>query len=135
MSIHASAKRPLALIVEDDPFQMRFGVVALEQAGFRVHALADGDDVVAQATTLQPALVLLDIVLPNVGGFEVCEMLKASPATSHIPIMVMSARRSPMDRAHAEMAGADDYLVKPVNPVALAVHARALVSRATAKVG
>lgn len=135
MSILASAKRPLALIVEDDPFQMRFGVVALEQAGFRVSALADGDDVVTQAIALQPSLVLLDIVLPNIGGFEVCEMLKSTPETAHIPILVMSARRSPMDRAHAEMAGADDYLVKPVNPVALAVHARALLTRTVAKVG
>ncbi len=117
------------MLVEDDPFQLRFAVVALEQAGFRVATFADGDDVVAQATILQPDVIILDVVLPNVGGFEACEALTRYPATSDIPVLVLSARRSPMDRAHAELAGAADYLVKPVSPVALGVHARALVAR------
>ncbi len=134
MSILASAKRPHALVVEDDPFQLRYGVVALEQAGFRVTALTDGDQLVAQAAAQQPDLIVLDIVLPNIGGFEACEALKATPETARIPVLVMSARRSPMDRAHAEMAGADDYLVKPVNPVALGVHARALLTRVAEQV-
>ena len=129
MTLLASDKRPLAFIVEDDPYQMRFCIVSLELAGFRVHALADGDDVLAHAADLRPDLVLMDLVLPNVGGFEVCETLKSSPATAHIPILVMSTRRSPLDRNNAARAGAADYLVKPISPVALALRARALLNR------
>jgi DNA-binding response OmpR family regulator len=116
------------MLVDDNPMQLRFAAVALEQAGFQVRAFADADDVVAQATNLQPDVIVLDVVLPNVGGFEACEALTRYPATAGIPVLVLSSRRSPMDRANAELAGAADYLVKPVSPVALAVHARALLT-------
>jgi len=134
MSILASRDRsPLhALIVEDQPELRAVLTAALQHAGFRVTALSDGDTAAAEAARLRPDLVCLDIVLPNIGGLEVCEALRAQPETAGVPILMTSARGSALDRADAERAGADDFAVKPLDPLAIGVRARALVERRAA---
>jgi len=123
---------PHALIVEDQPELRRMLVAAMRHAGFEVTALSDGDTAVAEAVRLRPDLVCLDIVLPNIGGLEVCESLRAQPETARVPILMTSARASALDRAEAERAGADDFAVKPLDPLAIGVRARALVERRAA---
>ncbi len=105
---------------------------SLRHAGFVVTALSDGDHAVEEAIRLQPALICLDVVLPNIGGLEVCERLRATPATAHIPIMVTSARGSVLDRAQAELAGADEFQMKPLDPFTVGVLARAMIKRRAA---
>lgn len=132
MSIHVSTEEPLALVVEDMPeLRVMFGAV-LRQAGFRVATLDDGHTVVEEAKRLQPALICLDVVMPSVCGLDVCEQLRRTPSTSEIPVLVMSVRSSPQDRANAELAGASAYLTKPVHPAELGERARALLLSARA---
>lgn len=133
MSFLASPDRstaaPHALVVEDAPELRLMLTAALRHAGFVVTALSDGDNAVEEAIRLQPALICLDVVLPNIGGLEVCERLRATPATAHIPIMVTSARSSVLDRAQAELAGADEFQVKPLDPFTVGVRAWAMIKR------
>ncbi len=131
MSIPASTNEPLALVVDDTPeLRLMFGAV-LRQAGFRVITLEDGDRVVEEALRLQPALICLDVVMPSVCGLDVCEQLHSTAGTMDIPVLVMSVRATPQDRANAELAGAAGYLVKPVHPADLSQRARALLKHAS----
>lgn len=132
MSTLASTEEPLALIAEDTPELRLMFSSALRQAGFRVHTLDDGHTVVAEAIRLRPSVICLDIVMPSVCGLDVCDQLRSTPATSDIPVLVLSVRATPQDRANAEMAGASAYLVKPVHPMELGQRARALLRRAAA---
>jgi DNA-binding response OmpR family regulator len=130
-SIRAFPDRPTlrALIVEDSPDQRLYLTMALTVAGFEVTALSDGDRTVAEAERLSPALICLDVVLPNLGGLEVCELLRANPATANIPVIITSIRGSALDRAQAEMAGADEFILKPMDPIRFGVRAHELVAR------
>lgn len=115
-----------ALVVEDAPELRVMLVAALRHAGFAVTALADGDRAVEESVRVQPDVVCLDIVLPTVGGLDVCEALRRTPAVADVPVIITSARGSALDRAEAERAGADDFVVKPVDPLLLGMRARAL---------
>jgi DNA-binding response OmpR family regulator len=117
------------MVVEDMPELRLMFSSALRQAGFRVTTLEDGHTVVDEATRLQPDVICLDVVMPSVCGLDVCEQLRRTPATSEIPVLVMSVRSAPQDRANAELAGASAYLTKPVHPVELGQRARALAAR------
>jgi DNA-binding response OmpR family regulator len=101
----------------------------LTVAGFTVTALSDGDRAVEEAAHTQPDLICLDIVLPNLGGLEICERLRQTPATAMIPVIITSTRGSSLDRAQAELAGADEVAVKPVHPTDFGVLAHAVVAR------
>ncbi len=132
MSIPAFPNEPLAIVVEDMPeLRIMFGS-ALRQAGFRVTSLEDGHNVVEEAARLRADLICLDIVMPSVCGLDVLEQLRSTPATADIPVLVMSARTSPQDRANAELAGATFYMTKPIHPMELGQRARALITRAAA---
>lgn len=132
MSIPVSTEEPLAVIVEDVPELRALYSSALRQAGFRVTVFDDGDRVVEAALRLRPAVICLDIVMPSVCGLDVLDQLRSTPATADIPVIVASARTSPQDRANAELAGATQYLTKPVHPVELGERARALIARVAA---
>ena len=132
MSIPVSPDEPLALIVEDMPELRIMFSSALRQAGFRVVTLEDGHAVVAEALRLRPDVICLDVVMPSVCGLDVCEQIRSTPTISHTPVLVMSVRSSPQDRANAELAGATAYLTKPVHPVEFGQRARALLNRVAA---
>ena len=120
---------PIALIVEDSALLRTTLSANLRQLGFEVTALERGDDAVNVARELRPHLVCLDLMLPGVGGLDVCEQLRGSEETAHTPILITSARNMPQDRMFAEMAGADDYMVKPIQPAAFAESVRRLMLR------
>ena len=120
---------PTALIVEDAPLLRATLAANLRQLGFEVTALEKGDEAVQVARELRPALVCLDLMLPGVGGLEVCEQLRSTDELAATPIMITSARNTPQDRMFAEIAGADDYLIKPVDPTAFAESVRRLMLR------
>lgn len=124
---------PLALVVEDSDISRVLLSVHLRQLGFEVTALDSGDEAARLARELQPDLVCLDLMLPGVGGYEVCAALRAAPETAETPILITSARTTPQDRAFAEAAGADDFLPKPVEPTELAETVRRLLRNRQAR--
>jgi DNA-binding response OmpR family regulator len=125
---------PIALVVEDSEPLRAVISAYLRQLGFEVTALASGDDAVEVARELRPQLVCLDLMLPNVSGLEVCDRLRQAEETADTPVLITSARDTPQDRLNAELAGADDYLVKPIQATALAERVRRLLQRRQASV-
>ncbi|HEY7954924.1 MAG TPA: response regulator transcription factor [Polyangia bacterium] len=115
----------LILIVDDEPDLRALLDFNLRQAGFRTAEAASGAEALARARALKPALVLLDLNLPDLAGTEVCRLLKAEPHTRAIPILMLTARGSEADRILGLELGADDYVAKPfsVREVMLRVEA------------
>ncbi len=106
----ATAPAPLVLLIEDDLAIRRFLRTALEANGYRYEEAAKGEEGVAMAATHVPDLVLLDIGLPDISGFDVVARLRA---WSRVPILILTARGQEQDKIRALDAGADDYVTKP----------------------
>jgi DNA-binding response OmpR family regulator len=102
-----------ALVVEDHPDARALVRTYLLGMGIEVVDVAEGRSAIRQLESSPPDLVCLDLMLPELSGFEVCEFMRAHPALKEVPILIMSARAKPMDRAFAEEVGATAYLVKP----------------------
>jgi len=101
------------LIVEDDADIRELVRISLEMHGHSTVAAADGTEALRLAADEQPHLVLLDVMLPDINGFEVCRSLRRTAATSHIPIILLTARAAPTDKLTGFELGADDYITKP----------------------
>jgi DNA-binding response OmpR family regulator len=113
-------REAVVLLVEDDPSMRLLCTVNLELSGFRVVAASTGAEAVELAETAGPFdLVLLDVMLPDLGGFDVAERLHAATATAEVPVVFVSARVSARDVASGQAAGAIDYVPKPFDPVTL----------------
>lgn len=105
-------KDPLILIVDDEPQMMRALRTILSVNHFRVESAANGEQGIALAASLQPDVIILDLTLPDMTGFEVCEQVRL---WSSVPIIVLSVREDQRDKVTALDKGADDYLTKPFN--------------------
>ena len=124
-----SETRPSVLLVEDEPSQREVLAYNLEAEGYRVIPAANGEEALMLVREESPDLVLLDWMLPNVSGIEVCRQLKGSPGTRSLPILMLSARSEEVDRVRGLETGADDYVVKPYSIVELMARTRALLRR------
>jgi DNA-binding response OmpR family regulator len=102
-----------ALVVEDHPDARALVRTYLLAMGMEVVDVAEGRSAIRQLESSPPDLVCLDLMLPELSGYEVCEFMRAHPRLKDVPILIMSARAKPMDRAFAEDVGATAYLVKP----------------------
>jgi CheY-like chemotaxis protein len=102
-----------ALVVEDHPDARALVRRYLVGMGVEVVDVAEGRSAIRQLESFPPDLVCLDLMLPELSGYEVCEFMRSHPKLKHVPILIMSARARPMDRAFAEDVGATAYLVKP----------------------
>ena len=105
----------LILVIDDGPEQRRFLERTLTAAGYRVVTAPDGEAGAAAARSLLPDLILLDVMMPGMNGYQVCRTLKADPITMDRPILVLSAKDDPVDHYWAREVGADDFLTKPVD--------------------
>lgn len=103
--------------------------MALTVAGFDVTTLSAGATAVATAARVMPAMVCVDVSLPDVAGLEVCDAMRLNPATAHIPVIVTAPRSAADQQLQAERAGADDFVLKPIDPLAFGVRARAVLTR------
>jgi DNA-binding response OmpR family regulator len=121
--------RPLVLVVEDEENIASFARMYLEAAGYRVVHAAHGDDGLRIAREEQPALVLLDLMLPGIDGFEITRRLRALDGTGQIPIIMLTARDDAVDKVVGLELGADDYITKPFNPRELLARVRAVLRR------
>jgi CheY-like chemotaxis protein len=113
-SVVAETKVPLVLIVEDDPDIRRLYAVMLKHAGYRVAETDAAVDGLERVKTLKPDVVLMDLALPGVDGYEATRRLKADPATAHVPIIVVTAHGYRAHLREASLAGANGFLAKPV---------------------
>lgn len=107
------------LAVDDDPTILRLLQVNLEMDGHEVHTVDNGRDAIDRVAEIEPDVMLLDVMMPHVDGWEVCEQLRADPAFDHLPIVFLSARAQEADLARGRAVGADDYITKPFDPLAL----------------
>jgi len=104
------------LVIEDDPVGLRYIRFTLEKHGYQVIAAGNGLEGLRKARTEEPDLVILDLMLPGMDGYEICHRLRAEPATARLPILMFSARSQDSDKAVGQQVGADDYLTKPAEP-------------------
>lgn len=100
------------LFVEDDDALAGVYIVRLQAEGFDVKRVADGEQALAAATQFRPDLILLDIMMPKISGFEVLDILRNTPETANVKVIVLTALSQASDREKAEKLGADDYIVK-----------------------
>lgn len=123
--------KELALVVEDDEDILRLLVFNLQAAGFEVVSATNGYEALSLARARTPAIIVLDIMLPGLDGFEVCKELKRSPKTAATPIVMLTARGEEIDRIVGLELGADDYVVKPFSPRELILRIKAVLRRGT----
>jgi DNA-binding response OmpR family regulator len=116
----AGAPTKTVLVVDDDRPMRGLCRASLEQAGFRVLEAAGGEEAIESVRAERPDLILLDIMMPGISGWEVTSALLADRSTDQIPIIFISARRELADRVRAFELGAQDYVTKPFDPAALA---------------
>jgi len=126
--VNDAAKKKI-LVVEDDPDIRELVRYNLEQAGFRVVEAEGGDAALRQVRAEQPALVILDLMLPEGNGLEICRILRGERATASLPIVMLTAKAAEVDRVLGLEFGADDYVTKPFSPRELVARVRAVLRR------
>lgn len=117
------------LVVDDEPEAVELLQFNLAQAGFSVLTAADGAEALKQARLALPSLMVLDLMLPEIDGLEVCKMLRRDPATAAIPIIMLTAKGAEVDRILGLELGADDYLTKPFSPRELVLRVKKILQR------
>jgi DNA-binding response OmpR family regulator len=115
------------LLVDDEPAIRKLGRLYLEREGFQVHEAIDGEAALREVSRLKPALVVLDLMLPKLDGFEVCRRIRS--ANNEIGILMLTARDEDIDKILGLELGADDYLTKPFNPHELVARSKAILRR------
>jgi len=104
------------LVVDDEPHILKLVSFSLTAKGFEVIEATDGLSAIEVAQTEQPDLILLDVMMPALDGYEACRRLKANPATAHIPVVMLSAKSQQAERTTGIDCGATDYICKPFTP-------------------
>ena len=122
--------RRKVLVVEDDPDQLEVTRLSLKSAGFAIGTAANGVEALKKVRTVAPDLILLDVMMPGMDGFAVCETLREDPATASIPVLMLTGLCSHISQLVAFDAGATDYLVKPFVPEELVSKVEKLLHRA-----
>lgn len=100
------------LLVEDDDALANVYITRLEAEGFHIRRVSNGEDALASALEYKPDMVLLDVMMPKVSGFEVLDILRNTPQTANVKVIILTALSQESDRQRAESFGADDYMVK-----------------------
>ncbi len=118
---------PCILIVDDERDNRELLDIILTREGFRVLSAESGADALASLALEPPDLILLDVMMPGMTGYDVAARIKGNPATKNIPVIMVSALSGPAARSLALSAGADDVLTKPVDRAELCMHVRALL--------
>jgi two-component system phosphate regulon response regulator PhoB len=118
------------LLVDDEPDLQRLVLFNLREAGFEVDAVGTGKDGLAAAQKMGPEVIILDLMLPDMAGTEVCRQLRADPSLADVAILMLTARGDEYDRVLGFEVGADDYVVKPFSVRELVMRVRGLAKRA-----
>lgn len=118
------------LVVDDEEDLLELIQYNLAKEGYRVTCVGTGEDALREARGNPPDLIVLDLLLPNVDGLEVCKLLKNDPRTKHVPIVMLTAKGDEADMVTGLELGADDYISKPFSPRVLTARIRAVLRRA-----
>ena len=124
--------KPKILVVDDEPDALEVLGFKLKEAGYAPIFAKDGARAITAARDERPALIVLDLMLPEVDGLEVCKILRRDPGTAMIPILMLTAKASEMDRVLGLELGADDYVTKPFSPRELVLRIKKLLARVKA---
>ncbi len=131
----ANPMRPRVLVVEDEAALVTLLRYNLEKAGFEVAVATAGEEALLQIAEAPPDLVLLDWMLPEVSGIEICRRLRRDKETQTLPIIMLTARSEEADRVRGLNWGADDYITKPFSPTELIARVQAVLRRARPSLG
>jgi PleD family two-component response regulator len=124
------ARPSRVLIADDNPQGVELLEAYLGEADFEIQTAADGEETLRKVRDWRPDLILLDVMMPRISGFEVCKRLRAAPETRDIAVLMITALDQPSDIDRAVEAGTDDFLTKPINKAELLLRVRsALKSR------
>jgi len=117
------------LVADDEPDVLHLVTTNLKNAGYTVIKAEDGLVALTKARETRPDLIVLDLMLPELSGLEVCKVLKKEPGTAHIPIIMLTAKAEEVDRIVGLELGADDYLTKPFSPRELVLRIKSVMRR------
>jgi DNA-binding response OmpR family regulator len=106
-------KRNRILVVEDEESLLKLESILLSSKGYSVTGVMDGKSALEEVRANKPDLVILDIMLPEIDGFEVCRQIKEDPDTSHIPVLILTAKKNNQDMERGRQVGCDVYMTKP----------------------
>jgi diguanylate cyclase (GGDEF)-like protein len=118
------------LVVDDDPDIVRFIEVNLVTHGFEVHTASDGVEALEKTLDLRPGLALVDVMMPRMDGFQLVQRLRADSRTAGLPIIMLTAKALTADKILGLTAGADDYIIKPFDPLELVARVKGTLHRA-----
>jgi two-component system phosphate regulon response regulator PhoB len=121
--------KPRILVVDDEPEAVELVEFNLKQAGYAVTTAADGAEALKKIHAQTPDLIVLDVMLPEMDGFEICKVLRRDAATAKISIIMLTAKAAEIDRVLGLELGADDYLTKPFSPRELLLRIKKLLTR------
>ncbi len=121
------------LVVDDEPDAIELIEFNLKAAGYEVVTAADGEEALNKAKGILPDVIVLDLMLPEVDGLEVCKILRRDTATAAIPIIMLTAKAAEIDRVLGLELGADDYVTKPFSPRELALRVKNVLHRRSAR--
>ena len=121
--------KPKILVVDDEPEAVELLEFNLKQAGYVVSTAGDGADALKRARSQTPDMIVLDVMLPEMDGFEICKSLRLDSATAKIPIIMLTAKAAEIDRVLGLELGADDYLTKPFSPRELLLRIKKILGR------
>lgn len=124
-----SKDQPRVLVVEDEPAQLEVLAYNLEAEGFSVSRARDGEEAILLIAEDAPDIIVLDWMMPNISGIEVCRRIKSKPETRSIPVIMLSARSEEIDKVRGLETGADDYVVKPYSIIELMARVRTQLRR------
>ncbi|MFO8009441.1 MAG: response regulator [Dehalococcoidia bacterium] len=122
--------RKKVLIVDDDPNLIKSLGFVLEREGYDFDAAMDGEEAMAKVRSEEPGVILLDIMMPQKNGYEVCEEVRSTPDLSDIHIVILSAKSQETDKRKGLAAGADEYITKPFSPHAIVTKVKELLGDA-----
>jgi two-component system, OmpR family, phosphate regulon response regulator PhoB len=121
--------RPRVLVVEDESALAELVAYNLRKSGFDADIAGDGEEALLRVSETLPDLIVLDWMMPQVSGLEVCRRLRRDPASRNVPVIMLTARAEEADRIRGLDVGADDYMVKPFSPAELVARVRAVLRR------
>ncbi len=123
----ATERAPRVLIADDDPQGLELLEAYLGETGYELQTATDGEETLRKVRDWKPDLILLDIMMPRISGFQVCKALRANPQTRGIAVLMITALDQPSDVERAVDVGTEEFLTKPINKTELLLRVRALL--------
>ena len=120
------------LVIDDEPYILRSLSYLLQREGYTVETATNGEEGLLRVRTLRPPLVFLDIMMPHMNGYEVCEQVKQDPSLEDTYVIMLSAKGQQIDRERGLLGGADEYMTKPFSPREVAQRVRTILAERAA---